>query len=244
MIYDSHCHLDLMSNMIEIIQAICNTQTCLFAVGTTPKAYNKMAELCKSFSNIYVGLGMHPQLISSGYDDMSLFERLLPISHYVGEIGLDYSKNYIGLKDKQIEIFEKIISMCEQYGNKVISIHSLKAINDVLDIIKKNGKNSGNRYILHWYTGTKSQLFKAIELGCYFSINPKMIHTKSGVETIQNIPIERILLETDTPFTKPYASIELIEKDLEETIKQISKILKTDISHVIEENSKEVFVYH
>ena len=115
---------------------------------------------------------------------------------------------------------------------------------DVLEIIEKNGKNSGNRYILHWYTGPKSQLFKAIDLDCYFSINPKMIHTKSIVEKIQNIPIERILLETDAPFTKPYASIELIEKDLEETIKQISEILKTDISHVIEENSKEVFVYN
>ena len=70
MIYDAHCHLDLMDNMLEFINEIQNSDMNLFAVGTTPKAYSREIQFCKNARNIHVGLGMHPQLVSSGYDDM------------------------------------------------------------------------------------------------------------------------------------------------------------------------------
>lgn len=244
MIYDSHCHIDLMPNMIEIIQTMRKSQIGLFAVGTTPKAYVHELELCKSVPSIHVGLGMHPQLLSTGYDDMLLFEKLIPSSHYIGEIGLDFSKNYIHLKEKQIEAFERIIQMCEYYGEKVVSIHSLKSASSVIEIIQKNKVSNKNRYLLHWYTGTMSQLRKAVELGCFFSVNPKMLKTKSGVEIIKNIPADRILLETDAPFVKQYLSVQLIEKELKEMLGNISHILGKDISKIVEENGESVFIYN
>lgn len=76
MICDAHCHLDLMNDMMGCINEIKNYDMYLYAVGTTPKAYEKEKQLCENYRNIGVGLGMHPQLVSSGYDNMCLFRNL------------------------------------------------------------------------------------------------------------------------------------------------------------------------
>ena len=83
MIYDTHCHLDLIENMSQIISEMGNDQIGVFAVGTIPKAYQKEIKLCENCRNIHVGLGLHPQLVSSGHDDMALFEILIEKSFYV-----------------------------------------------------------------------------------------------------------------------------------------------------------------
>ncbi len=78
----------------------------------------------------------------------------------------------------------------------------------------------------------------------FFSVNPKMLKTKSGVEIIKNIPADRILLETDAPFVKQYLSVQLIEKELKEMLGNISHILGKDISKIVEENGESVFIYN
>lgn len=243
MICDAHCHLDLMENMLEFINEIQNSNISLFAVGTTPKAYDREVQFCKSSRNIYVGLGMHPQLVSSGYDDMLLFESLAVKSHYIGEIGLDFSKAYIHTKDLQIKVFREIIELCEQYGEKIVSIHSLKSVSMVLKILQECKRKESNKYILHWFTGSISQLERAIELGCYFSINPNMLKTKSGVEIIKKVPASRMLLETDAPFAIKSKHLCETEKKLKKTILEISNITGMDVDGLINKNSREVFQY-
>lgn len=243
MICDAHCHLDLMDNMPEFINEIQNSNMSLFAVGTTPKAYSREMQFCKNITNIHVGLGMHPQLISSGYDDMQLFKSLLGKCHYIGEVGLDFSKEYIQTKKSQVNIFSEIIELCEQYGEKVVSIHSLKSTSTVIEILKTYKKQTSNKYIFHWFTGSMSQLEKALELECYFSINPRMLKTKSGMEVIKTIPINYVLLETDAPFALRVQHIDEIEKALKRTMSKISDIVGFDVSNIIKKTSKEVFCY-
>lgn len=243
MICDAHCHLDLMDNMLEIIEEMRNSNINLFAVGTTPKAYDREIRFCKNSPYIKVGLGLHPQLVSSGYDDMNLFKELFERSHYIGEVGLDFSKEYIHTREKQIHVFHDIVNLCEKYGEKVVSVHSLKSASKVIEILREYKTQKSNNYILHWFTGTMSQLKKAIELGCYFSINPSMLKTKSGLEVINTIPVERMLLETDAPFTFKIQHAGEIEMELKRLVLQISEIVKTDMTDVFCENSKEVFRY-
>lgn len=243
MIYDAHCHLDLMDNMAGFIKEIQNSNISLFAVGTTPKAYSREVQFCKNIRNINVGLGMHPQLITSGYDDMYLFKSLFEISHYIGEVGLDFSKEYIQTKETQIHVFRDIVKLCEQYGEKVVSIHSLKSTNTVIEILKEYKIQRSNKYIFHWFTGTIPQLEKVIELGCYFSINPSMLKTKSGIEVINTVPANRMLLETDAPFTFKINHIDEMEKELKKTVLKISEIVREDMTDIFYENSKEVFRY-
>lgn len=241
MIYDTHCHLDLIENMTQIIGEMGNDQIGVFAVGTTPKAYRKEIKLCENYRNIHVGLGLHPQLVSSGYDDMALFETLIEKSFYVGEVGLDFSREYIKTKEAQIKIFQKIIALCEKYGEKIISIHSLKSAGCVLDILQNSKKRNNNIYILHWFTGTRGELKRAVEMGCYFSINPRMFKTKSGIEIIKKIPIERVLLESDAPFTMTLRHSSELKKVLNREIETISNIVGYDILNTIRNNQKSIF---
>lgn len=81
---------------------------------------------------------MHPQLISSSYDDIGLFKSLFERSHYIGEIGLDFSREYVQTRETQIKVFREIIKLCEKHGGKVVSLHSLKAVNLMTEILKES----------------------------------------------------------------------------------------------------------
>ena len=154
---DSHCHLDLMDDVKRIAESCQLAMIGLFAVGTTPKTYAKEKEIWHHHSNIKVGLGMHPQLIGSGYDDIELFSMLAKESRYIGEVGLDFSKEYLGTKEAQILSFERVVKSCETYGNKVISVHALKSAVTVLQIIEEYRQCKENIYILHWFTGSLTE---------------------------------------------------------------------------------------
>ena len=62
MIYDAHCHIDLMNDMLKFINEVQNSDVRIFAVGTTPMSYNKEIQFCKNIQNIYVGLGLHSSI--------------------------------------------------------------------------------------------------------------------------------------------------------------------------------------
>lgn len=241
MIYDAHCHLDLMDNMEGCINEVQYSNLGVFAVGTTPKAYSREIQFCAKSKNIKVGLGMHPQLVSGGYDDMQLFKALFEKSKYIGEVGLDFRKAYYSTKERQMEIFDDIVKLCEDYGEKVVSIHSIKATSKVLEILEKYKRQKDNKYIFHWYTGTISQLERAIKVGCYFSINANMLKTKSGIEVVKAIPVNRILVETDAPFAFKCYCMTDIENELKGTMLQISNLVGLDMEDIICKNSTEVF---
>ena len=243
MYYDAHCHLDLLENMMDILKALANENIGMLAVGTTPKAYLKEIQMCAHTKNVHVALGFHPQLIGTGYDDWRLFESLVQQCHYIGEVGLDFSKDYIVTKENQIDIFKKILCSCNQYGDKVVSIHSLKSAATIIEILGNSKQNENNTYILHWFTGSIVQMKKALELGCYFSINPKMLRTKSGINLIQKIPLDRILLETDAPFSVTFKDVKQLDIILKDMIDQISILKGVDISKHLIHNEKVVFRY-
>lgn len=241
---DSHCHLDLINNMMAIAQELKKENIGIVAVGTTPKAYLKEVEMFAPVDKINVALGLHPQLVGSGYDNWKLFERLAEHCHYIGEVGLDFSKNYINTKEEQIEIFKRILLCCEQCGNKVVSIHSLRATATVLEILRMMKRNSKNVYILHWFTGSTTQMKNALDLGCLFSINPKMLKTKSGIDLIKKIPPDRILLETDAPFSVNFQSTKQLSAILQDLIDNISIIKGINMNNYLIENEKAVYIYH
>ena len=243
MIYDSHCHLDLIDNIASIIQFIEMEDVGILSVGTTPRAYLKEVKMFADIKNVHVALGLHPQLIGSGYDDLELFESLVQRSHYIGEVGLDFSKEYIINKEQQIEAFKKILLCCERYGNKVVSIHSLKSAATILKIINQSTNHNKNQYILHWFTGSITQMQNAIDMGCFFSINPKMLKTKSGINLIREIPSNKILLETDAPFSVKFESAKKLKNILQNMIDNVSMLKGIDMKNQLIENEKNIYIY-
>jgi TatD DNase family protein len=240
-LYDMHCHLDLMPRMKNIIQESLKEELGILAVTTTPKAYKKEIEFCKTNPNIKVALGLHPQLIKDRYGELSIIINNICNAKYIGEIGLDFNKQYYASKEKQIEVFSEIIRICSELGEKIISVHSVKSAEYILNILETFNATRNNLCILHWFTGSEKQLIRAIELGCYFSINKKMLETERGKSIIRKIPKNKLLVETDAPFIKEINFGHDIYEELYQTIKVLSELREEDLFIIIEENSQQFF---
>lgn len=236
MLIDTHFHLDLMENMQTLIREFSFSDIGIIAVGTTPKAYERERQFCSGVDNIRVGLGIHPQLVAERGQEIDLLLSLVRGCRYIGEVGLDFNSSYIASKEQQLSCFRIIAKVCADEGNKVLSIHSVKAAGVVLDELDRAGTFNNNICIFHWFTGTVAERRRAIDAGAWFSINPKMLKTKSGQENVKAIPAERLLLETDAPFVKKYSSVIELERELQNLIKGIKIIRGEDIRNQIENN--------
>jgi TatD DNase family protein len=172
---------------------------------------------------------------------MAIFERLIVSTRYVGEIGLDFSRSYFPSKEAQIDVFTQIIKWCQRDGNKVLSIHSVRSDKYVIDILKDNACTRNNLCILHWFSGAIKELERAIEIGCYFSINDYMLKSTNGRKIIQIIPAERLLLESDAPFILAVKTPEMLKKILTDTLKVLAAIRGTEVSEIILRTSRKLF---
>jgi TatD DNase family protein len=169
-------------------------------VTTTPKAWPRNHELTTKTHFVRAALGLHPQLVAQRANEIQLWETYLSQTRYVGEVGLDAGSKYYQSFDLQKKIFARILHLCDQAGNKILSIHSVRASSVVLDMIEKYMHPDHSRIVLHWFTGSKSDARRAVDLGCYFSINAEMLRKENHRIMVATLPLNRILTETDGPF--------------------------------------------
>lgn len=197
---DFHCHLDLYPDLeaaiLECEQAGIHTLT----VTTTPKAWPRNHSLTSKTHFVRVALGLHPQLVADRAHEITIWESFLPQARYVGEIGLDAGPKYYSSLDLQKQVFQRILTMCNQAGGKILSVHSVRTATKVLDMLEKHLQPDRGRVVLHWFTGSKAEARRAIDLGCYFSINAEMFNSERHRNTISSLPLDRLLTETDGPF--------------------------------------------
>ena len=121
-----------------------------------------------------------------------------------------------------------------------MSIHSRKAEKELIDLLSAFPK--AGIPILHWYTGSLVEIKRAVEIGCWFSINPAMVQNKSGIRIIQEIPKSRIVPETDSPFTMKHGT-PYNPWDVEVVFQGLSKIWNmsiTDTNNLIMKNCKKL----
>lgn len=195
---DTHCHIDLYDNPMKIAEECEQKKIITIVMTNLPSHYLLGAPYVAKLKFVRLALGMHPLNTTEHKKEWNRFEANIDKTSYIGEIGLDYSREGIKTKDIQIDTFCKILELLKD-KKKIISIHSRGAEKEVLQyLVEYNIKNA----IFHWYSGSKTVLAKIIEQGHYFSINPAMIRSKNGQNIIKNIPISRILTETDGPFTR------------------------------------------
>lgn len=193
--FDTHFHLDLQKNRGAAIQEIEGKKIYTIAVTNLPELYRKESiEIASKY--IRLALGFHPELVHQFKNQIPLMWDLLPNVRYIGEVGLDYTeKEY---QNEQFTFFSELVERCRYDSSKIMTIHSRRSVSEVLDIL---GDNYRFKAILHWFTGSKERMRKAVERGCYFSINSAMIKSRSFLDMLPLIPSNRILLETDSPFT-------------------------------------------
>jgi TatD DNase family protein len=199
---DFHCHLDLYPDHEAAIARAEAARIYTLTVTTTPKAWPRNQELTRHTRYVRAALGLHPQLVAERAAELPLWERHLAETRYVGEVGLDAGPRFYKSLEAQRHVFQRVLERCAEAGGKILTVHSVRSVPAVLDMIEAHLPRERGSVVLHWFTGSKSEARRAAALGCYFSINAEMARTDRGRELIGALPRDRILTETDGPFTQ------------------------------------------
>lgn len=195
---DTHCHIDMYKNPHSIAEE--SERLGIVTIGMTllPSHFELGFEHVKQYKKVRLALGMHPLKSELHKSEFSKFLFYLDHTSYIGEIGLDFSREGINKKDLQIESFKRILSSISGKP-KIISLHSRRAEKEVLQLLIENNIQNA---IFHWYSGSISLIDKISKYGYYFSVNPAMIKSENGKKIIERIPKNLILTETDGPYIK------------------------------------------
>ena len=199
---DFHCHLDLYPDHAAAVRDRENQRVFTLAVTTTPRAFPRNRDLCKGLKYVRAALGLHPQLVGDRAHELSVWKEYEASTRYVGEVGLDAGRRFYPTFDRQKEIFAEILTTSAKRGDKILSVHSVRCAKVVLDAIEAKLPVGRGRVVLHWFTGSPSEARRAVEMGCFFSVNDRMFDGERSRELVRSLPRSRILTETDGPFAE------------------------------------------
>ena len=205
MYIDTHCHLskDDYENIDDVIKSAKEENVKYLVVsGCDKKSIKESIEICQKYDNIFLALGYHPSEANiTTDDDLYQLEQIIKNNDRVvavGEIGLDYHWEKDN-KEKQKGLFIKQIELAKKY-NKPVVIHSRDAFQDTYDILSE-AKHIG---VIHCFSGNIENAKLYEKIGMYFGIGGVLTFKNSNLkETVKHIPIDKILLETDSPYISP-----------------------------------------
>jgi TatD DNase family protein len=206
---DSHCHLDhepLYNNIDDILKRSKEVGIQkLLTICTTFESFIKIKKLVKKDEIIYGTYGIHPHEAKSNkitkkliINEISNNEKIIGI----GETGLDFFYNHSDKYD-QINSLEEHINASIELNIPLI-IHSRNAENETLDMFNKY-KNHNLKILMHCFTGSTKFAKKLLDFNAYFSASG-IITFKNSLdlqETFKIIPLNRLLIETDSPYLAP-----------------------------------------
>ena len=225
---DAHCHVGWFADPVAVTRDAAKMGLGLLAATVTPREFVSLRHTLGGEKNVALAAGLHPWWVGEAGDADALCE-LLPNARWVGEVGLDASPRHAATWDAQIAAFEKICETCAQMSlpdaPKVLSIHAVRSANVVLDVLERTGAASTCRCVLHWFSGSSEELWRAAGLGCLFSVGEHSLATRRGREYARVLPVERLLTETDLPEGEgsPATANDVISS-LERTIAAIAAI--------------------
>ena len=244
---DTHCHVikEEMDNYIDIIEECNNKDISMIINGYNNDINKEIISLSNKYNNVYAACGLNYDEVDKFSDkDLSDLEDLIKNNKIsaIGEIGLDYYWTKDN-KDKQIYFFEKQLELAEKYDLPVI-VHARESVQDVYDILKKH-KVKGT---MHCYSGSLEMAKEFVKIGFYIGIDGPITfkNNKKGIEVVKEIPIERVLLETDSPYLSPEPNrgkqnspLNLIY--IAEKISEIKGISLDKVIEITNTNAKELF---
>lgn len=245
---DTHCHLDnekFDEDRLEVIERIKENLEFCVNIGYDLASSKKSLELAKEYDFIYAVIGVHPIDIAEYSEEVEKKLELLgknPKVVAIGEIGLDYHW-MTEPKEVQQERFKKQLELAEKL-NKPVVIHTRDAMEDTVNILKEYPNITG---VIHCYPGsleTAKQLVDRFYLGIGGTLTFK--NSKKAVEVVKDIPLDRIVIETDCPYLTPEPFrgkrnepiyVEYVAKKIAE-IKEISV---EDVTKITTENAKKLY---
>ena len=206
---DSHCHLDyepLSNNLDKIIQRSKEVGIKkILTICTTLNSFTKIKEIVKMDKIIFGTYGIHPHEAKNDKISSDLIIKEIKTNEKIigiGETGLDFFYNHSERFD-QIKSFEQHINAAVKLDIPLI-IHCRNAEQETLEIFKKY-KNKNLKILMHCFTGSKVFAEKLLDFGAYFSASGIITFKNSTTlqETFKFIPLDRLLIETDSPYLTP-----------------------------------------
>lgn len=205
-ITDTHAHYDddaFDTDRFELLNKILEESVeNIITIGCSLESSRKAIEIAENLHRIYATVGIHPSdcmNLPSDYTDTLRNLSKNPKVVAIGEIGLDY--HYEGYnKEAQIECFTRQIELAQELSLPVI-VHSREATYDTMEILKKF-KPKG---VVHCFSGSVETAREIINLGMMISFTGVLTfkNSKKAVEACKEIPIEKLMLETDSPYMTP-----------------------------------------
>lgn len=237
-LFDMHCHLDRMTNADEVAREAAANGIVLFCTTVSPTDTLAAQARFGTIPNIRVGVGLHPWWVADGRigeSEGKQATQLAVSSRFIGEVGLDFGPRHAASAQRQLDAFEAIVRACA--GNpvegRVLSVHAIRSASEAIDVLEHHGLTASAHCVFHWFSGTSDQLTRALDAGCFFSVSERMLATKRGREYARQIPLDRLLLETDAPdpLDTPYSAGQ-IESSLMRALHELARIRGTD-EHVL-----------
>jgi TatD DNase family protein len=202
-LFDTHLHLDPEDNPREIFQRARLAGVTGFVIATTTYEDSLRAQqVAAQEDGVYASVGIHPHSAENFDENLAVFRELaaLPKVVAIGEIGLDYYYDF-SPRDRQRQVFGTFLELAEELNLPVI-IHCREAYDDCLAMLRDIRPK---RFLIHSYAGTPQWAEQVAELGAYFGITGMVTFKKADNirEALQAIPLDRLVLETDSPYLAP-----------------------------------------
>ena len=233
---DFHCHLDLYPDALKLLPEVVARNRFTLVVTTSPRAWQATSRVFAGHDNIKVALGMHPEIVGTKSDERALLISCISEAAFIGEVGLDGSVQHQDTIALQESILSDVLSECDRVGGKILSIHSRNAAARILDLLERHCQASIP--VLHWFSGTVQETRRAVAMGCWFSVGPAMLRGAKGRGILQELPMDRVLPETDGPFAKnrtvplmPWDAMTIVD-----TIASIWKMTEEDVYAQVKRN--------
>jgi TatD DNase family protein len=195
---DTHCHFDMMPKPETYIRQRELAGDIVIGMTNLPSHFQMGQPHLRWYKHIRLALGLHPLLAAESKSEVTLFKRLVNQTSYIGEIGLDFSKEGLATKDEQVAVLRELLSAIRG-KKKIVSVHSRKAEKELLALLSEYEIEN---VVFHWYSGPVDLIPDILAQGYYFSVNEAMCLSKNGRAIIEKIPRERLLTETDAPYNE------------------------------------------
>ncbi len=251
---DVHCHLNHMQFQPDLNEVLDRAKKAgvkaIVVSGVNPSGNKEVQKLTEDYPFIKWSYGIYPiDALGLSEGETGLPRQTVPINldeefafirkHQdkivsIGEIGMDFHWDQF-YHEKQEENFRKILRFALEIKKPVV-IHSRKAEKECIDLLERE---VGQKIpvVMHCFSGKKSLIKRASELGYYFSIPPNIVNSESFQGLIKMVDLKQILTETDAPWLSPFKGQRNEPAFVMETIKKIAEIKGISV----EETAKQIW---
>ncbi len=253
---DTHAHLDMLKKMtpdFAVSESAGENVKYIINIGSDLPGSIKSSQYAFQFENVFASVGVHPHDAEDFSENtIKELESLITKNKKIvaiGETGFDYFRN-ISPKPAQKKAFISQIELSLKYRLPLV-VHDRDAHGDMLDVLKyfsDNGNNKDFRAVIHCFSGDLNFALECLEMGLFISFTGVITfpNAKELANTVREVPVERIFLETDAPFLAPQEkrgreNYPGFVKYVADKIAEIKQMPVEDVARITSKNAEEFF---